>query len=385
MATDQHNRQTDGQNVAGAAQRIVIILHDLGLGGTERIAIRLANRWARCGRAVTIFCGVLEGNLVDLVENQVEVVECDPPIRRGFGSRRRLSAAFKNYVAEQTPDVVFVPGNFHWPVIGTIRCLPPLGRPAIVAQISSPIRKASRKPWRQRLWDMQARRKLRGVSRCVSLSPAMTADADALLGRGLTQCIRLPVLDDYSPQPLCAASGGTILACGRLAREKGFDVALRAFALLNDPETRLTIVGEGPMQLELAALAETLGISDRVHMPGFVPDVRPWLRRSRVFLLSSHHEGYSAALVEALAEGRPVVATECTPAVAELLTSPGFCRVAPIGNAAALAMGLRQVLDAPAPDPHVLALSVAGYRIGPISEVYLRLFDEVVARGQGNG
>ncbi|MDB5424841.1 MAG: glycosyltransferase, partial [Phenylobacterium sp.] len=93
------------------------MLHDLPLGGTERIAIRLANRWAALGRRVTLLCGSRRGALAGMIDPAVEVVECDPPIPRGPGSRRRLGQATAAFVARRRPDVLFVPGNYHWPIL----------------------------------------------------------------------------------------------------------------------------------------------------------------------------------------------------------------------------------------------------------------------------
>jgi glycosyltransferase involved in cell wall biosynthesis len=187
-------------------------------------------------------------------------------------------------------------------------------------------------------------------------------------------------LDDddhaFTPPP----EGKTILAAGRLVKEKGFDVALRAFALLNDPDAKLVIVGEGEQRAALEALALELGVAESVWLPGYVPDIRPWLEIARTFLLTSFYEGYAAVIVEALGAGRPVVSTDCTPAARELLGDSQNGRVAPIGDTEGLAEGLRQVLNGPDSDPRVLARAVADYRIGPIAEAYLQVFDTVVAK-----
>ena len=366
------------------ARTILVVLHDLPLGGTERVALRLASQWARSGRSVTLLCGARQGALAWLVDDAVKVVECDPPIPRGRGSRRRLSRAVAAFLADRPHDVLFVPGNYHWPVMQAAVRLPSSLRPAVVAQVSTPLFRHGRGPLKQIVYNWRTRRQFRGVDAAISLSPAMTDDADKVLGRRITQCIRLPALDDEDAGRLrTQASGKMILAAGRLAEVKGFEVALRAFAHLADPDVRLVILGEGPRREGLAALATALGVADRVEFPGYVTDIRPWLEAARVFLLSSYYEGYAAVVVEALGAGRPVVSTNCTPAAFELLSKPEAGAVAPIGDAAALAARLRQVLAAPAPDPQRLADMVARYRIGPISAAYLRLFDTAKARRQG--
>ncbi len=369
------------QPLHNPAQSILVVLHDLPLGGTERIAVRLANRWAQGGRNVTILCGSRQGELGWLVDDAVKVLECDPPIPRGPGSRRRLARAVADYLTQRPHDILFVPGNYHWPVMPAVALLPDRLRPVIVAQVSTPLFRHGRGPLRQIVYNWRTRRHFPGADAAVSLSPAMTEDVDRVLARRITRCIRLPALDEQShARPRTRAGGKLIVAAGRLVGEKGFDVALRAFAGIEDPEARLAILGEGPARAGLEALAADLGVAARVAFPGYVPDIRPWLDAARVFLLSSYYEGYAAVVVEALDAGRPVVSTDCTPAAFELLSQPGAGAVSPIGDACALAEGLRQVMAAPAPDPEQLAATVAGYRIGPISAAYLDLFDVVRAR-----
>lgn len=361
-----------------SAETIAVVLHDLPLGGTERVALRLADRWARLGRKVTILCGAPEGPLRDAVSDRIQLVACDPPIPRASGSRRLLGEATASFIVRDAPDLLFIPGNYHWPVLSAVNRLPDAVRPPVVAQISTPLFRHGRGPLRQIAYNSRTRRQLRHIDAAVALSPCMARDTDKVLRRDVTQWLRLPALDDVMAAPCARPTGRLIVAAGRLVPEKGFDVALAAFAQLGDPQARLAILGEGPERERLLAQARALGVAGRVDLPGYVSDIRPWLDQAQAFLLSSYYEGYAAVVVEALAAGCPVVATNCTPAVSELLL--GQCgAVAAIGDAAGLAAGLRRVLAAPPPCPIALADSVSGFRIGPIAEAYLRIFDRARA------
>ena len=97
----------------GPAHRILVVLHDFSGGGTERVAIRLANQWARMGREVRIFCGTEAGPLRSLVEAQVFVEQADPILPRSLFSRIRLGFALAAAADRFQPDAVFAPGNFH--------------------------------------------------------------------------------------------------------------------------------------------------------------------------------------------------------------------------------------------------------------------------------
>ncbi|WP_293906847.1 glycosyltransferase [Phenylobacterium sp.] len=363
-----------------------LVLHDFSTGGTERVAIRLANQWAAMGRRVTLICGSAEGPQRALVSPQVTVLEPRPAIPRGPGSRRRLGQAVADAFAASAPDVLFVPGNFHWPTIAPFLARFGPKAPPVVAQISSPLRRLDRGPLRQALFDARLRRTMRHVAAAVALSDEGAREADGVLGRRITTVLPLPALAAGLPPPCPLPPGGqTILAAGRLAPQKDFDLALRAFALLPQRTARLVILGEGPLRAELARTARRLGVADRVEMPGFVPDIRPWLDRARVFLLSSRWEGYGAVVIEALAAGRPVVSTDCTPATHELIARTGCGAVTPVGDAQALANALGAELAAPAPDVAALAAAVDGYRIEAIAQAYLAVFDRVATAPAGEG
>lgn len=136
-----------------------------------------------------------------------------------------------------------------------------------------------------------------------------------------------------------------LLAAGRMVPQKRFDVLLRAFALVTHEEAHLTILGDGPLRGELERLSQSLGISDRVHMPGYVGDIIPSLSDARLFVLSSDYEGLPAVVIEALASNVPVATTESFFAARELLGSVPACAVVPIGNPEALARAIDLCLD----------------------------------------
>lgn len=115
---------------------------------------------------------------------------------------------------------------------------------------------------------------------------------------------------DLSPMGI-PGGAWTLVTVGRLTPQKGQDVLLEAVApLMGDhPDLHLLIIGEGPERARLAQLATTLGVSDRVHLPGWQADVPGILKSSRAFVLPSRWEGMPNALLEAMASGLPCIAT----------------------------------------------------------------------------
>jgi glycosyltransferase involved in cell wall biosynthesis len=365
--------------VSPVIRSIGIVLHDFPLGGTERIALRLARAWSDRGVGVTLFVGADEGPLRAMVPPAVRLVRADPPIPRSRNSRKRLGLAAAAHFAREPVEGMFVPGNFHWEIVPALARIP--HRPAIVVQISSPLRMKQRGWLRQIGFERRMRRVLEKADALVAMGALHKAEADAVMGRNVATIIPLPALDDGPPSG--PASGRTIVAAGRLIHQKGFDLLIDAVDRLGDPVARLVIAGSGPEDAALAKQIAARGLTDRVTLAGFTPDIRPLLDEARLFVMASRFEGYGAVIVEALGAGRPVTATASTPAVDDVLRDPECGLIVPVEDVAALTEAIRTLLDRSPPDPHRLAATVDGYRIGAGAGAYLDCFDRVLAQRRG--
>jgi glycosyltransferase involved in cell wall biosynthesis len=109
-----------------------------------------------------------------------------------------------------------------------------------------------------------------------------------------------------------------VVAAGRLVPNKNFAMLLDAFAA-SHIDGRLILMGEGPERATLELQASRLGIADRLVMPGFVANPFAVLARAGLFALPSNAEGFPNGLVEAMACGLPVVATNCASGPSEIL------------------------------------------------------------------
>jgi glycosyltransferase involved in cell wall biosynthesis len=138
-----------------------------------------------------------------------------------------------------------------------------------------------------------------------------------------------------------------IVACGRLHRQKGFDLLLQAFARLGITDLTLVLLGEGPERSHLESLARELGIRSRVVMPGFVANPWHWMARALAFVLPSRYEGFGSVLVEAMACGTPVVATDCEYGPREVLSDGEAGLLARAADIDSLTAAIRNVLANP--------------------------------------
>ena len=155
--------------------------------------------------------------------------------------------------------------------------------------------------------------------------------------------------------------------------QKNQALLLHAFArLLETVDTRLMLLGDGPLRGALEALARKLGLADKIIMPGFIPDPTPFYRTADLFALSSDHEGLPTVLIEALACGLPVASTDCPSGPAEILENGRWGRLTPVGDAEALANAMAQSLAAEH-DREALRRRAADFSPARAADRYLQL------------
>lgn len=172
--------------------------------------------------------------------------------------------------------------------------------------------------------------------------------------------------DEPLDHPWFASSAPpVILAIGRLCRQKNFAQTIRAFALLRaEREARLVILGSGSdsQREALQRLAHELGVEQDVWLAGYQPNPFRFLARARLFAMTSRWEGASNVLVEALACGLPVVAADCPTGVREVLEGQPMGRLVPVGDAAATAAAMGELLALPR-CPDAARRAVADYTL----------------------
>ncbi|WP_137679164.1 glycosyltransferase [Aurantiacibacter suaedae] len=366
-----------------SARHILIPIHDFSLGGTERIAFRLAGEWVRRGRRVTVLAGASDGPMRAQVPGGVGIEVLAEPVPRSTFSRMRLGAAMAGPAKALSPDGVFLIGNFHFAVAKALKqALPAV---PIVGKVSNPLVPAS-------LGTGPLARALAGwwsggVDRLVAMSPGMREQLAQLVPASRTLAIPDPFVDDDVAvtarlgQPRKPLS---LLFVGRLEPQKNPLLALATAASVRDlgePFT-LTMIGGGAMERQVHKEIARLGLAEHVTLHGHVANPAPFFREADILLMTSRYEGVPAVIGEALVTGMPFVATPCTAWLEGLVVGdPALGTLVAAHDPAQLAEAVRKRAALPFPAADAIEQAIGGHRLANAAEAYLSLFD-ALARDQ---
>lgn len=328
----------------------------LGGGGAEKHLIRVANHLDRDRFRVTVAVGrgggAYERELADHVRLQV----------LGSGRVYGSVGALRRLIARERPDLVFSIMD-HANCTALVATLGLSGAPPVVVGVQAPPSialggRGSRVTARAVLAAIP--RLYPRAARVVALSEGVRADLEALAPRLANRISVIynagyddeteRLIEEPLPAAALAHSGGPlVVACGRLTPQKGFEHLLRAFARVrrSSPNARLWLVGEGELQMSLQALAHDLGITEAVWFAGFRDNPFAFMRAGDVFALSSVFEGFGNVIVEAMAAGTAVVATDCPYGPSEIIRDGESGLLVPPADEEALAAAILQVLRDP--------------------------------------
>ncbi len=364
---------------------IMPFLHSFEPGGVERVALRLCGAWAAMPDLdVRLVMGREDGALRGEAPTRVA--------RHVIGSGGVSTARWETLwmmivlwrqIRRRRPDVLFAAGNTYSVVAVVMKLL--LGRrcPPVVLKVSNDlVRRDLPVPIRTvyRLW---LRIQGRFIDHFTGLAGPMRAEIVAAMrvDPQRVSVIEDPALDAAGLAELAAIGaartpGGPrrYVAVGRLSGQKNMTLLVDAFAQAAAPGDTLTIVGEGGDRAKLERQIARLGLGDRVALPGHGA-VAPALAAADVFVLSSDYEGVPAVVIEALASGLPVVATDCSVSMASLIGD--FGALVPVGDAAALAAAMRRAQPLDAAARAAAAAAMQGFTVEVAAGRYAALFAAV--------
>ena len=301
-------------NASAAAVPIAFCITELEPGGAERALVELVTRLNREEFAPVVYSlGPQPAGDRDVLVRRLE--SAGVPVHFLSASNLQFPRALirlRGLLKIQQPQIIqcFL---FHANVVGTLAA-----QLAGVQHVLTGIRVAERRRWHLTLqrWISP----LVDQHVCVSESVARHAHEeggiplDKLLvhtnGIDLSQFASLPPVD---PTELGLPPGRSLITfAGRLDEQKGVDwlLELSPQILARSPGHDLLVLGDGPLMGRLTQRAGELNVQSRVHFAGWRPDIRPFLAASHVVVIPSRWEGMPNVLLEAMAAGLPVVATD---------------------------------------------------------------------------
>ncbi len=328
--------------------RVLTFFHSFALGGCERDAMRLVRAWRDAGVDARIAVGRCEGALAAEAEGLPIYPIAGPKSMTRHFETLWMIARLPRIVARFRPDLIVVVSNNHGSIAVALRALLGAACPPLVLRVSNDLRRDDLKPWQRMAHRIGLRAQAHVYDRLIAMAPPAQAEIveEMAVMRDRVVVINNASLTRDSFDRLAGArdtavrnhEGRNFLAVGRLAPQKNFGLLLDAFARIARADDRLTIVGEGPLRDALMVQATRLGIGDRIFLPGYRPRIEDWLAHANAFVLSSDFEGLGNVVVEALAAGVPIVATDCCVNMASLVEGAGL--LVPTLDAAALARAM---------------------------------------------
>jgi glycosyltransferase involved in cell wall biosynthesis len=255
---------------------------------------------------------------------------CKSPMDLSFVNAMRYSRAIARTAREHRASCivgVLQTGTFYASLAKDIYCLrlPVIG--TILGNLSAYFSSENRKPTlKERLL---LRYLLARPSLVITPSVGVARDLGGRFGASLKKIkvvyngidisnVRRLAENDQAPQGF--SEGCTIITSCRLSSQKDFTTLLKAFREVRQKtEAKLVIVGEGELRERIINEAKELGVDKYVEITGFLKNPFKAIKEADVFVLSSFYEGFGNVIVEAMALGVPVVASDCPSGPAEII------------------------------------------------------------------
>ena len=334
----------------GRTYKVALFLPSLGGGGAERAMLVFAEGLLALGVEVDLLIGRNFGMLHSFIPPGAGV--------RYLGRQRMFSSVLPlaRYLRRERPDALY--STICHANVSAVIAHVLAGRPGrlVLRESNGPLSE-EKSGLRRNLVHQASRMLYLHADGIIAVSQGVADELvlmDARL-KGRIHVLPTPVIsprlmaNDAIPHPwFHDGQIPIIIGAGRLQKQKDFSTLIQAFAMVRKVKPcRLLILGQGPLRHELEAQIERCGLKKVAALPGFVDNPFPWFRRASVFVLSSRWEGMPNVLLQAMACGTPVVATDCPSGPRECLKDGAYGTLVPVSDAAQLAEAILAALRSP--------------------------------------
>lgn len=326
--------------------RITILLSHFDFGGAQRVSINLANGLVRSGYEVDVVAIDGQGALVGDIDHSVNIVDL------GHSSAYFAAGSYIKYLRSRRPDIIYS-AQTHVNIFAIIFTKLMSNIPVIISEHSHLSDRTKDKSFSiNRLLVPKTYGKaneILAVSESIAEDLARTLDIDVDKIK-IVPNAAIGNVDDISSNighdSIHIPDDPYILTVGRLEERKSFHTLINAYDNIADAtEHKLVIAGDGPQKDQLEKLSAEKDLKENIILPGFVDNPYILMQNAAVFVLSSETEGLPTVLIEAMASGCPVVATNCTDRVPELLSDSDNAIIVQTNEPNELADGIKIILE----------------------------------------
>lgn len=369
-------------------RKAICIIPSMKGGGAEKVMLTLLEHFSRDKFELTLVLFEKKGEYLDLIPAGIRVLNLHKKGKIDFlGLINRLASVFR----QEKPHVIL---SFLWyaNVITILaKKLSMTHIPVIltVQNFMSKVLKDQRWGW---IKQLMVRLLFPSASRVATVSKGVADDLVKNFKVSLSHICIIPNPIDIKKikklsseelhHPWFDNQVPVIVSAGRLNRQKGFPLLLKAFARLQkEIPLRLIILGEGEERPTLESLISKLQLNPWVQLPGFIKNPYPYIKNSSIYVMTSLYEGFPVAMLEAMACGIPIVSTDCPSGPDEIITDGFNGLLVPVSNESELCSAISKILKDKAFGKRLsekASLDIEKYSINQIVGKYEELMDTVV-------
>lgn len=322
---------------------VAMLSGSLSCGGSERVLVNLAEYLTKKGHKVTMVTTFVNENEYDVPSGVSRIVsgltkeeESSSRIRNVFRRFSKLSGIWKDikpdvilsFIGKNNFNAILTGKKAKIPVAVSIRANPEMEYYNIIMKLLS-------------------------KTLFVRADKVIVQTKDQLLYfppyiRRKAIIMKNPVNPEFMVEPYDGIREKTIVTVGRVDDNKNHKLIIDAFAGISEkyPDYRVIIYGEGDKRSELKEYVKSLGLENRIELPGRVLDVPGTIKKAGVFVLSSDMEGSPNALIEAMVLGLPAISTDCPcGGPSELIEDGVNGLLIPVGNRQKMQDCLQKIIN----------------------------------------
>ena len=355
-------------------KNILFIMPNMHCGGSEKVCLTIVNNISRDKFVPKLVLVKKTGMNVSNISKDVEIID--------LNSNKVTFAVLKiiRAIWREKPDVVFAGASHLNLLIAIIKPLLPknikyIARESSIVSINNKTTK-----WRY-IFNYLYEKILCRFDKIICQSQYMKCDLHENydISNDKMIVINNPVDIDGVIEKSCEEHKGniSIVAVGRLSKEKGYDLLLQALKYIT-ADIHIAVIGGGPERKNLIDLSVQYEIADKINFLGELSNPYPYMKQAKFLILSSRFEGFPNVVLEAHACGTPVLSFNCPGGISEIIIDGVNGKLVENGNCEALGEVIDYMLNTMWDENKIMATAKNRYDTSIIIPKYEKLFANMV-------